>query len=149
MYYDSLGVFKHILSDFENFRFLSRPYGPLKDGWFRDFGDFSLVFGQKLSKSPILEGSFWGQKSLIIELYGSKNRFFGLFDNFSLFLANPEKKIFFSIFHEFFSAQIRVFQIFAKWRQKNGVILQKSEKYVFGLKKIREKSKKIFFFRIG
>ena len=68
---------------------------------------------------------FWpsqnlAEKWLKIEQYWSKNRFFGLFDNFSPFPANPEKKNFFSIFRFFFSAQIRFFGIFdiPFWPQK-------------------------------
>ena len=43
---------------------------------------------------------FWpsqnlAEKWLKIEQYWSKNRFFGLFDNFSPFPANPEKNFFF------------------------------------------------------
>merc|ERR1711994_1149798 len=73
---------------------------------------FLAILDNFWCKLVILAISKFGRKWLKIDQYWSKKRFFGLFDNFSLFLANPEKKIFFSIFRFFFSAQIQFFQIF-------------------------------------
>merc|ERR1711994_228770 len=83
-----------------------------------------------------------------IDQYWSKNRFFGLFDNFSLFLANPEKIFFFRFFDFFFQPKSDFFRFSTfHFCQKIGKSeCQKYEKNVFGLKKKNRKiEKKIFF----
>ena len=88
---------------------------------------------------------FWpsqnlAEKWLKIEQYWSKNRFFGLFDNFSPFPANPEKKNFFSIFCEFFRAHIRFFGIF--FGKKIAARCENRENTYLGPKKFAKNRKK-------
>ena len=132
--WECLNTFWAILKIFDSYRAHTSPWK------MDDFGIlviFPSFLGKNCQNHRFWRSVFGVKKSLKIELYWSKNRFFGLFDNFRLFLTNPEKKIFFSIFREFSTAQIRVFEIFVKWRKKKscffGVILQKCEKCVFGL----------------
>ena len=112
---------------------------------------FLANFGNFCPKLEILAISKFGRKWLKIEQYWSKNRFFGLFDNFSPFLANPEKKkkIPFSIFffqpkYVFFVfLRFAFFNFLAKWNVEN------LKKWDLGWKKKSKNRKKNYLFRIG
>ena len=94
----------------------------------------------------ILGVNFLVEKSLKIDSYRSENRFFGLFEYFMAFLANPEKKKFFSIFCEFFRAHIRFFGIF--FGKKIAARSENRENTYLGPKKFAKNRKKNFFSRL-
>ena len=105
---------------------------------------------QKRSKLQILRAKNRVEKSLLIDLYRSELRFFMFFDNFSLFLDIPEKKIFFAFFGNFLGPKNVIFGFFqndSKFRPRKMRFFTKKRKSRFSAVKNYQKTQKFFSFQ--
>ena len=99
----------------------------------------------KIAKIAYFGGPFFGRKIALNRVISVGKSIFGVFDNFRLFLANPDKNFFFSIFASFLQPKY----VFFGFLQNDVVFLASFPKNLkntyLGCKNFMKNRKKIFF----
>ena len=119
---------------------------PWKFAAFTIFCRFWAFLGLRLSNSHIMESTFWYKIRSKTGYSGRKIFYFHFFITLSHFWVLLKKKNHSRFFTIFFQSKYVYFPLLYKLTPKKWCDFAKFENHVFGLKKIREVSKKSFFF---